>query len=193
MVTSIRSISHCFRHRTKWQGKLPVAASTLRRGFFLYQQQEHQPDILSLRATDAEGVVRYGRGVPSEGGPKNSDREYFIRARDESPPWLRSPSRKMQPWRQKIVDVFGDPASIADQSLQITISIGIAVYPINGDDDAQEQMKRRTRPCMPPRRQDAMAIDSSQTEIREILTALPIGGTRVELLQLLFNLTQIIH
>lgn len=55
---------------------------------FLAEQQGHQTGILSLRATDAQGVVRYGLGVPSSGGPNNSDREYFIRARDESPPGL---------------------------------------------------------------------------------------------------------
>lgn len=55
---------------------------------FIAKQQDHQPKILSLRATDAEAVVRYGRGVPSMGGPKNSDREYFIRARDEAQPGL---------------------------------------------------------------------------------------------------------
>jgi diguanylate cyclase (GGDEF)-like protein/PAS domain S-box-containing protein len=55
---------------------------------FLAQLQEHQPEALSLRATDAEGVARYGVGVSPQGGPNNSDREYFIRSRDESPPGL---------------------------------------------------------------------------------------------------------
>lgn len=55
---------------------------------YLAQQLDHQPEIVGLRATDAEGVVRYGRGVPATGGPKNNDRDYFIRARDETSPAL---------------------------------------------------------------------------------------------------------
>jgi PAS domain S-box-containing protein len=55
---------------------------------FLAQQQNHQPEIISLRIANAEGVVKYGRGVSASGGPKNSDREYFIRARDELPAGL---------------------------------------------------------------------------------------------------------
>jgi len=51
---------------------------------FMADHQDHQPAILSLRATDVQGVARYGRGVPAVGAPKNADREYFIRARDES-------------------------------------------------------------------------------------------------------------
>jgi PAS domain S-box-containing protein len=55
---------------------------------FLAQQQDHQPEILSLRATDEKGIVKYGRGVPTTGGPNNSDREYYLRARDEAQPGL---------------------------------------------------------------------------------------------------------
>ena len=50
---------------------------------FLAQQQSLQPDIASLRAIDANGVIMYGEGVPHRPGISVADRDYFIRARDD--------------------------------------------------------------------------------------------------------------
>jgi diguanylate cyclase (GGDEF)-like protein/PAS domain S-box-containing protein len=45
---------------------------------FLKQQHAHLPEIISLRVTDENGLVRFGEGVPA-GAPVNlSDREHFI-------------------------------------------------------------------------------------------------------------------
>lgn len=50
---------------------------------FLRKQQSPLPEIISLRVTDAQGLVRYGEGVPP-GSPVNlGDREHFTRLRDE--------------------------------------------------------------------------------------------------------------
>jgi len=50
----------------------------------LARQQAHLPEVLSLRAADAGGTVKYGPGVAA-GTPVNvADREYFIRARDDA-------------------------------------------------------------------------------------------------------------
>lgn len=49
---------------------------------FLARQQQRLPEIFSLRATDANGIVKYGLGVNPEAQLNNSDREYFIRQRD---------------------------------------------------------------------------------------------------------------
>jgi diguanylate cyclase (GGDEF)-like protein/PAS domain S-box-containing protein len=43
---------------------------------------------------------------------------------------------------EKIIDFLQQPFSIKGQVLQITISIGIAIYPVDGADDAQELMKK---------------------------------------------------
>jgi len=44
---------------------------------------------------------------------------------------------------EKILAVLGtDPVRVAEQELQVTTSIGIAVYPINGTDDIQELLKK---------------------------------------------------
>jgi diguanylate cyclase (GGDEF)-like protein len=43
---------------------------------------------------------------------------------------------------ETILSVFTAPVLIAGRSLQITTSIGIAIYPLNGIDDAQELMKK---------------------------------------------------
>jgi diguanylate cyclase (GGDEF)-like protein len=42
----------------------------------------------------------------------------------------------------KIIAALGEPMHIAERTLNVTTSIGIAVYPVNGDDDAQELMKK---------------------------------------------------
>ena len=44
--------------------------------------QGRVPEIISLRTTDAAGIVGYGLGVDPKARPNNSDREYFIRQRD---------------------------------------------------------------------------------------------------------------
>ncbi len=50
---------------------------------FLDHLQGHVPEIISLRATDANGIVRYGRGVDPGALLDNSDREYFVRQRSD--------------------------------------------------------------------------------------------------------------
>jgi diguanylate cyclase (GGDEF)-like protein/PAS domain S-box-containing protein len=50
----------------------------LRLNNFLKQQQSHLPEIISLRVTDKDGLVRYGVGVPTGKPVDISDREHFI-------------------------------------------------------------------------------------------------------------------
>lgn len=45
---------------------------------FLKQQQSHLPEIISLRATDDNGLVRYGEGVQTGTPVDLSDRDFFI-------------------------------------------------------------------------------------------------------------------
>jgi diguanylate cyclase (GGDEF)-like protein/PAS domain S-box-containing protein len=42
----------------------------------------------------------------------------------------------------KIIKTIGEPIHIGDMVLNVTTSIGIAIYPVNGDDDARELMKK---------------------------------------------------
>lgn len=49
---------------------------------FLVRQKARLPDALSLRVTDAQGVVRYGPGVTPEVQVNVADREYFTSQRD---------------------------------------------------------------------------------------------------------------
>ncbi|MRR10191.1 histidine kinase, partial [bacterium] len=49
---------------------------------FLLRLQGRVPEIISMRATDAEGIVTYGRGIDPRARLNNSDREYFARQRD---------------------------------------------------------------------------------------------------------------
>ena len=50
---------------------------------FLRHLQGHVPEIISLRMMDANGIVRFGVGVDPKMRIDNSDREYFIRQRDD--------------------------------------------------------------------------------------------------------------
>ena len=45
---------------------------------FLKDHQAHLPEVISLRVTDADGMVRYGEGVKSEAMVSLSDREFFV-------------------------------------------------------------------------------------------------------------------
>ncbi len=49
---------------------------------YLVRLQERVPEIISLRTTDAQGIVSYGRGVDFKARVNNSDREYFFHQRD---------------------------------------------------------------------------------------------------------------
>lgn len=49
---------------------------------FLGRQQRRLPEIFSLRTTDADGIVAHGVGVNPAARQDNSDREYFVRQRD---------------------------------------------------------------------------------------------------------------
>ncbi|MDO8991069.1 MAG: ATP-binding protein [Sideroxyarcus sp.] len=49
---------------------------------FLERVQKRVPEIISMRTTDAAGIVRYGQGVDPGGRLNNSDREYFFLHRD---------------------------------------------------------------------------------------------------------------
>ena len=50
---------------------------------FLGRMQGQLPLVTALRFTDGNGVVKYGTGVPKSPEINVSDREYFIRSRDE--------------------------------------------------------------------------------------------------------------
>jgi PAS domain S-box-containing protein len=50
---------------------------------FLSRLQQRLPLIVALRATDEKGLVRYGTGVPDSPRVDWSDRDYFIRLRDD--------------------------------------------------------------------------------------------------------------
>lgn len=56
----------------------PLRASAI--NGFLEQQQGHLPEVISLRVTDARGLVQYGKEV-SPGAVDLSDRDFFIRHR----------------------------------------------------------------------------------------------------------------
>lgn len=49
---------------------------------FLQRQQFHVPEVISLRVTDANGLIRYGQGLSPGVAVDLSDREHFIRQRD---------------------------------------------------------------------------------------------------------------
>lgn len=50
---------------------------------FLGRLQARVPEIISLRTTDAKGIVNYGLGVNLKARPNNSDRDYFRLQRDD--------------------------------------------------------------------------------------------------------------
>ena len=68
------------------------------------------PEIITLRTTDASGIVAYGLGVNPNARPNNSRREYFIRQRDNSdaglvvakPEFVNSDKRWIVPFSRAI-------------------------------------------------------------------------------------------
>jgi len=49
---------------------------------FLERQQQRLPETFGVRVLDAQGIVSYGRGVNPRARQNNSDREYFVRQRN---------------------------------------------------------------------------------------------------------------
>jgi PAS domain S-box-containing protein len=66
--------------RTQTAGKMDGSAITA----FLARQQQRLSHIESLRATDEQGTVLYGLGVPAISPPSVVDRDFFIRQRDNA-------------------------------------------------------------------------------------------------------------
>ncbi len=54
--------------------------------FNAYVRHKHSlmPDVANLRVADRDGIVRFGDGIPTEEPIRVSDRDYFIRARDNA-------------------------------------------------------------------------------------------------------------
>lgn len=77
---------------------------------FLGRLQGRIPEIITLRTTDASGIVAYGLGVNPNARPNNSRREYFIRQRDNSdaglvvakPEFVNSDKRWIVPFSRAI-------------------------------------------------------------------------------------------
>ena len=89
-------------------------------------------ELLKEVAMRLETCVRSGDTVARQGGD-----EFIIVLAEIAEP--RDAARVAE----KIVAVLGGaPVRLAEQELQVTTSIGIAVYPINGDDDVRELLKK---------------------------------------------------
>lgn len=77
---SLRTLAADVRMQPPTQRGIDAAALNTR----LAQQQALQAELTGLRATDAEGIVRYGAGIPTGKKISLHDRGYFTRARDDS-------------------------------------------------------------------------------------------------------------
>ncbi len=63
-----------------------TAAGGIRAGevtAFLAREETRLPQVVSLRATDEHGIVRYGPGVATAARTDLSDREFFVRSQDD--------------------------------------------------------------------------------------------------------------
>lgn len=80
---------------------------------------------------------------------------------------------------KKIIEIFSAPLRIDGQLLEITTSIGIAVYAINGTDDAQKLMKKADKAMYAAKKAGRngfqLLVENAGVEIR---SQPPIGGIR---------------
>jgi diguanylate cyclase (GGDEF)-like protein/PAS domain S-box-containing protein len=88
-------------------------------------------ELLKVAATRLNACVRNGDIVSRQGGD-----EFVIVLAEISHP------QDAAVVAEKIIDTLAQPVSVNGRKLQITTSIGIAVYPLNGTDDTQELMKK---------------------------------------------------
>jgi len=88
-------------------------------------------ELLKAVATRLNACVRSGDTVSRQGG----DEFIIVLAEVAQPPDAALVA-------EKIIDALGQPISVNGHELQITTSIGIAIFPVNGTDDAQELMKK---------------------------------------------------
>jgi signal transduction histidine kinase len=73
-------------HYSEQAAQGPISAAKL--NAYLARQQPLLPELASLRIMDKEGVVRFGDKVPTASPVRLADRDYFIRARDNTNPGL---------------------------------------------------------------------------------------------------------
>jgi diguanylate cyclase (GGDEF)-like protein/PAS domain S-box-containing protein len=88
-------------------------------------------ELLKEVATRLNACVRSGDTVSRQGG----DEFVIVLAEVARPPDAALVA-------EKIIGTLAQPISVKGHELQITTSIGIAIFPVNGTDDAQELMKK---------------------------------------------------
>ena len=92
---------------------------------FIARQRVRQPDLDSLRVTDANGTVLYGIGVNPAARVSGADRDYFIRLRDDPGAGLVFSTPVLGRISGKMVVILGRRISRPDRSFG-----GIAYAPI---------------------------------------------------------------
>lgn len=88
-------------------------------------------ELLKVVASRLQGCVRSMDTVCRQGGD-----EFIILLSELAQP------RDAAAVAEKIIKTINEPVSIQASELNITTSIGIAIYPVNGTDDARELMKK---------------------------------------------------
>lgn len=88
-------------------------------------------ELLKVVAERLRGCVRSGDTVARQGGDE------FVVLISE----IAHPADASQV-AEKLLSVIAEPVSTTEHSLEVTGSVGIAIYPIDGSDDAQDLMKK---------------------------------------------------
>lgn len=88
-------------------------------------------ELLKVLAIRLSASARVGDTISRQGGD-----EFIIVLTEISQP------EDAAQVASKVIQVINEPVSIENQELHVTTSVGIAVFPVNGDADAKELMKK---------------------------------------------------
>jgi len=126
-------LAHALSHAARYQRSLAIMFLDLDNFKKINDTLGHDvgDELLKGVATRLTTCVRSGDTVARQGGD-----EFIIVLAEIADP------EDAAFVATKIIKTLGDPVRVADRDLDVTPSIGIAVYPVNSGDDANELMKK---------------------------------------------------
>jgi len=152
---------------------------------YIAEQESLVPELDGLRILDKEGFVRFGKDIPSSHPVNLSDREFFIRARDDASAGLITSGPVFARIAQKWVMVFARRLTATDGSFEGVVYANLATsqfekvfasVALGPHGAATLRTIDMALVHRVPDTKNAVGSKDVSNELREILQARPEGG-----------------